>query len=175
MHCDFCVKKKPGVFAGDNAEMRRLRRNYCNRYLYLMLRLSSLLVFFMVCSSARLLAQDDEPKTIRVRKESNLAKAQFDNTEMRLFVIDRFGNPRDNEILAYTLHVKTKRGVQAFKGGSNALTGEMISYLKKQKEASKIFFTDITALDEFEHPVKLPDVIEVWFPDCKNCDPAKRK
>jgi hypothetical protein len=141
-----------------------------------MYRLSGLLVISLFFSSVRLSAQsDDEPKTIRIKRESNLAKAQFDNTEMRLFVIDRFGNPRDNEILAYTLHVKTKKGVRAFKGGSNALTGEMINFLNKQKEAAKIFFTDITALDEMEHPVKLPDVIEVWFPDCTNCEPRGKR
>ena len=140
-----------------------------------MLRFSSLLACFLAFSSLPVFAQyDDEPKTIKLKKESNLAKAQFDNTEMRLFVIDRFGNVRDNEILAYTLTVKTKKGVQSFRGGSNALTGEMISYLKKQKDAAKIFFTDITALDETEHPVKLPDLIEVWFPDCNNCEPRRK-
>lgn len=108
---------------------------------------------------------DEAPRTIRIKKESDLVKAQFDNTELRLFVIDRFGNPRDNEIVSYTLWVKgKKKGAQPFKGSSNALSPEMIRFLTKQKEAAKIFFTGIIAVDENERQVQLPDVIDVWFP-----------
>jgi hypothetical protein len=114
-------------------------------------------------------AQDGEPATIRVRKESNLAKIVLDNSAHRLFVVDRFGNPRDNEILGYMLTVKAKRETRNFQGYSNALTGEMINYLNRQKSSVKIFFTRITAKDERGHPVKLPDMIDVWFPDCGNC------
>src|SRR5690606_7139264 len=113
--------------------------------------------------------QNDAPATIRVRKESNLSKAVLDNTENRLFVVDRFGNPRENEIVAYELTVKSKRETRRFTGYSNALTREMIGYLNKQKSSTKIFFTGIVAKDEGDHPVNLPDVIEVWFPECRGC------
>jgi hypothetical protein len=139
-----------------------------------MFRSSSILLFLLL-STLDLCAQyEDEPKTIHLKKESTISKAQFDNNDLRLFVIDKYGNPRDNEILAYTLHVKTRKGVAAFRGASNALTGEMINYLKKQKEAAKLFFTDITVLDEFGHALKVPDLIEAWFPDCKNCEKVRR-
>lgn len=114
-------------------------------------------------------AQSQEPRTIRVKRESQLVKAQFDNTELRLFAVDRFGNMRDNRIVGYTLYVKGKKGTEAFRGFSNDLTGEMVTYLNKQKVAVKIFFTEITVLDDQEHPQRLPDVIEVWFPQCGNC------
>lgn len=111
---------------------------------------------------------EDGPKTIRFKKETDLAKAKFDNTGPRLFVIDRYGNVRENRIGSYKLYVKTKRGVKAFDGFSNELTPEMITFLGKQKEAVKIFFTEIKAIDEGEHLVPLPDVIEVWFPECRS-------
>jgi hypothetical protein len=121
------------------------------------------------------MAQDDGPRTIRIKKESNLAKAQFDNTQLRLFAIDRFGNPKENRIVSYNLYVKTKKSTQSFRGVDNSLTPDMVRCLNKQKETVKIFFTDIVALDVGDHPVKLPDLIEVWFPDCNNCEPRKRR
>lgn len=118
-------------------------------------------------------AQDEEPQTIRVRKESNLAKAVFDNTEFQLMVIDRFGNPRENKILSYKLWIKGQSNTRPLQGFSNSLTGEMISALKKQKQAVKIFFTDISVQEDDGHLVQLPDVIDTWFPDCENCGKGK--
>lgn len=119
--------------------------------------------------------QAQEPQTIRVRKESNLVKAVFDNTETRLFAVDRFGNPRENKILSYKLYVKGKRETKEFTGYSNRLNPEMIKYLNKQSTATKIFFTEISAEEEDGHIVKLPDIIETWFPECENCDKKKRR
>jgi len=114
-----------------------------------------------------------EPQTIRVKKESNLTKAVFDNTELKLIIVDRFGNPRENRIAFYKLYVKGKRETKEFSGYGNSLSPEMVNYLKKQSSASKIFFTEISAKDDDEHLVSLPDVIEVWFPDCENCKDGK--
>jgi hypothetical protein len=50
-----------------------------------------------------------ESETIKFKKESNLVKVVLDNTEPKLFVVDRFGNPRENRILSYKLYVKTKK------------------------------------------------------------------
>jgi hypothetical protein len=115
-----------------------------------------------------------EPGTIKFKKESNLLKVVFDNTDPKLFVVDRFGNPRENRILSYKLYVKTKKETKEFEGFSNALSGEMINYLNKLKSATKLFFTEIIVEDEAGHPLKLPDVIDTWFPDCKNCEPKNR-
>lgn len=121
------------------------------------------------------LAQEQTPTTIKVRKESDLSKAVFDNTERRLMVVDRFGNPRENKIATYKLYVKTKRDTKEFIGYGNSLSSEMIKYLNSLSSASKIFFTGISATDDNGHLVKLPDVIEVWFPECGNCDTGKRR
>lgn len=115
-----------------------------------------------------------EPETIKFKKESNLVKAVFDNTDPRLFVVDRFGNPRENRVISYKLYVKAKKETKKFEGYSNDLSGEMLNYLNKLPKATKIFFTEITVEDDNGHLLKLPDVIETWFPDCKNCEPKKR-
>lgn len=115
-----------------------------------------------------------EPQTIKIKRESNLSKAVFEVTESKLLVIDRFGNPKENKILSYKFYVKGKKETKEFSGYSNKLNHEMISYLNKQSAATKIFFTEISAEDDNGHIVKLPDVIDVWFPDCKNCEKKKR-
>jgi hypothetical protein len=133
-----------------------------------------LLVLFAGLSMAQGLAQE-EPTTIRVKKESNLSKAVLDNTENRLFVVDRFGNPTKNEIIEYMLTVKSARDTRSFRGYSNSLTPEMVKYLNRQKSAVKIFFTSISAKDDNDHAVKLPDVIETWVPECGNCEGVSRQ
>ncbi|MCE3229133.1 MAG: hypothetical protein K0S32_3684 [Bacteroidetes bacterium] len=110
-----------------------------------------------------------EPQTIKVKKEQNLVKAYFDNVELRLTAIDRFGNMAENKIKSYKLWIKGK-DVKSFNGFDNSLTSEMIKELNKQKKAAKIYFTEINVEDDNGHLLKLPDVYEVWFPNCKNCD-----
>jgi hypothetical protein len=120
-------------------------------------------------------AAAQEPATIKVKKESNLAKAAFDNTEDRLLVVDRFGNPKENKIASYKLYVKTKHGSREFEGYGNNLSVEMKKYLAKLSDAAKLFFTEITAVEDDGHLVKLPDLIDNWFPDCANCAKSRRQ
>ncbi|MBL7932844.1 MAG: hypothetical protein JNL60_13125 [Bacteroidia bacterium] len=127
-------------------------------------------LFILTFVSVITKAQDDEPRVIKVKKESNLAKVVLDNTEGKLVVVDRFGNPKENRILSYKLYVKGKKSTEEFQGHTNRLNQEMISHLNKQSQASKLFFTEISVEDDNGHIVKLPDLIETWFPDCKNCD-----
>lgn len=121
------------------------------------------------------IAAQQEPRTFKVKKESNLAKAVFDNVDLRLMVIDVYGNPKDNNIVGYKLYVKNKRETKVFDGFNNQLTTEMVSYLNKQTKAVKIFFTNVLVKDDNAHLINLPDVIDVWFPSCVNCKPDKRK
>lgn len=136
------------------------------------MKLSIPFLFLLFCGFSSILAQ--EPQTIKIRKESDLAKAVFDNTETKLFVVDRFGNPRENKILSYKLFVKGKRETKEFSGYGNKLNAEMVKYLNKQSSATKIFFTEVSAEDDNGHMIKLPDVIETWFPDCRNCEKKGR-
>lgn len=124
----------------------------------------NLLAFFMLFSGL-LLAQ--EPGAIKVKRESKLVKIYFDNTEFKLIPIDRFGNPQENPVKSYKFWIKGNDGF--IQGYDNTLTPDMIKALKKVKKATKIYFTEINVEDEYGHILKMPDVYEVWFPDCKNC------
>jgi len=110
----------------------------------------------------------EEPQKITIRKESNLAKASYDNVEFKLIAQDKYGNIVNHAIKSFELHyVEKKKKLKIFKSYSESLTPEMLEDFKKLKEAKKIFFTNIIAEDEFGTSVRLPDVIEVQFPDCK--------
>ena len=82
-----------------------------------------------------------EPNVIKIKKESNLVKAVFDNVDLKLMAVDRFGNPRENKITSYKLWIKGKGDAKGYQGFSNSLTPEMIKELNKLKKAAKIFFT----------------------------------
>jgi hypothetical protein len=132
-------------------------------------------IFFLLFLSAFLSRAQEDPQTIRIKRESNLSKAVFDNTEHKLIIVDRFGNPRENKVVSYKLWIKGKRGTEGFLGYSNNLNSEMLDYLKKQGKATKIFFTEVSVQDDDGHLVKLPDVIETWFPDCSNCEKSGKR
>ena len=132
-------------------------------------------LFLLMLQGSLHVFKAQEPQKIKVKKESNLVKAVFDNTELKLMVVDRFGNPTENRIVKYRLYVKSKNETKEFTGYSNKLNNDIVSYLTKLKQASKIFFTEITAEDNNAHFVKLPDIIETWFPDCSNCEPSKKR
>ncbi|MDP3557348.1 MAG: hypothetical protein Q8T03_08235 [Bacteroidota bacterium] len=127
-----------------------------------------LVIFYFLLAYSSYNAQ--EPGVIKVKKESSLVKAVFDNVDLKLMAVDRFGNPRDNQIASYKLWIKGKGDVKMYQGFNNNLSPEMIKELNKLKKAAKIFFTEIQVKDDDEHLTKLPDVIDTWFPNCKNCD-----
>lgn len=132
------------------------------------------LLFIFCLISAGVLNAQENIGTIKVKREQNLVKAVFDNTEYKLFAVDRFGNPRENEFASYTLWIKEKKSTKEFKGYSNTLTPEMLKELKSLKKATKIFFTNIKVEGDDDHLVDLPDIIDTWFPDCSNCLDKKK-
>jgi len=131
------------------------------------------LIFFLSFLFAFNVLNAQQPNVIKIKKESDLVKVVFDNVDLRLMPVDRFGNPRQNQVVSYKLWIKGKGEAKMFPGYSNSLSPEMIKELNKLKKATKIFFTDINVKDDDEHALKLPDVIDTWFPDCKNCDNKK--
>ena len=135
------------------------------------MKLSLAKLFIVFCFLfAYSVGKAQEPGVIKVKKESNLVKVVFDNTELKLMAVDRFGNPRENQITSYKLWIKGKGDAKMYPGFNNSLSAEMAKELNKLKKATKIFFTEINVKDDDEHQIKLPDVIETWFPNCKNCD-----
>jgi hypothetical protein len=112
-----------------------------------------------------------QTNTIKFKKETKYAKAVFDNVDLKLIVIDIYGNPTETKIGKFKLYVKTKKETAEFAAYSNNLSSEMINYLKKLKHSAKLFFTEINVVDDDNHLSKLPDAIEQWFPNCANCKP----
>jgi hypothetical protein len=129
--------------------------------------MKKLLLFFCLFSLSA--SAQDPVNTFKIKRDQNLVKAVFDNVEYKLIPIDKYGNPRENEFASYTLWIKEKKATKKFVGYSNELTPEMLKELKSQKKAVKIFFTNIKVKSDDDHLVDLPDVIDTWFPDCKNC------
>ena len=130
--------------------------------------MKKLLFIFFLFSFGSMFAQEPV-NTIKIKREQNLVKAVFDNVEYKLFAVDRFGNPRENSFASYTLWIKEKKDTKKFVGYSNELSPEMLKELRGLKKATKIFFTNIKVNGDDEHLVDLPDIIDTWFPDCKNC------
>lgn len=140
-----------------------------------LLRYVFLLGFGLCALGGRAQEEQESPQVIRVKRESPLAKVVFDNTEYRLMVVDRFGNPRENKILSYKLWIKGRQASAPLEGFNNTLTAEMIAALRKQSKAVKIFFTEIAVEDDNGHVVKLPDAVDTWFPDCVNCERGSQR
>ena len=134
----------------------------------------TLIVFFLIFFYNKIsLAQ--EPQIIRVKKELNLKKVVFDNSEFRLMVIDRFGNPRENKIASYQLDIKMANETKIFFGFGNNLTQEMLNYLYKLDKSANMFFIKIMVYDEDEHLINLPDFKEEWVPALKKSKKIKSK
>ena len=134
----------------------------------------TLIVFFLIFFYNKIsLAQ--EPQIIRVKKELNLKKVVFDNSEFRLMVIDRFGNPRENKIASYQLDIKMPNETKIFFGFGNSLSQEMLNYLYKLDKAAYMFFIKIMVYDEDEHLINLPDFKEEWVPALKKSKKIKSK
>lgn len=130
-----------------------------------MLRLLFIAIFFTISLTAFC---QEEPQKITIRKESNLAKAMYDNVDFKLIAEDKYGNVVNHSVKSFELHyVEKKKNLKVLKSYSEFLTPEMLEEFKKLKEAKKIFFTNIMAEDEYGNVVRLPDVIEVQFPNCK--------
>jgi hypothetical protein len=141
--------------------------------IFLSRRILLLSICLIFLSGNNSLSAQDDPVSIKVRKEQNLVKAYFDNTELKLMAVDRFGNPKENKMLSYKFWIKGEKG--SIQGYSNSLNPNMTAELKKLKKATKIYFTEISVEDDQGHAVKLPDLYEVWFPQCTNCDGVGKK
>ena len=136
-------------------------------------RLTLIVVFLIFFYNKISLAQ--EPQIIRVKKELNLKKVVFDNSEFRLMVIDRFGNPRENKIASYQLDIKMPNEIKIFFGFGNNLSQEMLNYLYKLDKPANMFFIKIMVYDEDEHLINLPDFKEEWVPALKKSKKIKSK
>ena len=132
-------------------------------------------MFFFLIFFYNKISLAQEPQIIRVKKELNLKKVVFDNSEFRLMVIDRFGNPRENKIASYQLDIKMPNEIKIFFGFGNNLSQEMLNYLYKLDKPANMFFIKIMVYDEDEHLINLPDFKEEWVPALKKSKKIKSK
>jgi hypothetical protein len=120
----------------------------------------------LFCSS--LFSQENQIDKITVRKQSVLLKAIYDYDELKILAQDKYGNIKHDAIRSFEMHYETKwHKSKRLKSPDSYLSSEMRSYLGELDEAKKIFFTNIIAEDEFGNFIKLPDLIEMFFPKCK--------
>lgn len=135
-----------------------------------------LFIIILLLAAISPVFSQEEPQKITIRKESNLAKASYDNLEFKLTAQDKYGNVVNHAVKSFELHYRiSNKKIKMMISYSESLTPEMLNELKKLKEAKKIFFTKIMAEDEFGNAVRLPDVIEIQFPDCKIKQELKRQ
>jgi hypothetical protein len=126
------------------------------------------IIIFQILINSHLIAQENQIDKITVRKESALLKAIYDYDELKVLAQDKYGNIRHDAIRSFEMHYETKwHKSKKYKSGDSNLTYDMRLYLGSLDEAKKIFFTNIIAEDEFGNFIKLPDLIEMFFPKCK--------
>ncbi len=130
--------------------------------------MKKLLLLFLLSFVHTLPAQEGV-NTFKIKREQKYVKAVFDNNDYKLVPIDRFGNPGENEFGGFTLWIKERKSTKKFVSSTSSMTPEMLKELKSLKKATKIFFTNIKVKEDDEHYSDLPDIIDTWFPDCKNC------
>lgn len=120
-------------------------------------------------------AQDIE--TIKIAKEDPFIKADFDETEYKVFAVDKYGNPYMDVVKSFVITFQDSKGHFQSAVVGNTFPKKTINYLTKgRQKATNICLKEIVAEDKDGHVQKLPDKCSVLiYPDCKNCDPNKKK
>lgn len=130
-----------------------------------------IIVFIYLFYPSVLRAQDEqEVKSIKIKKELLFVKAVFDDTEFRVVAIDRYGNPHENAIKSFVIFYKEGENGYEAKITGNTFPQKTIDFFtKKKKEATKIWLLKIKAENKEGHLEDLPDLYDiVIFPDCKS-------
>lgn len=118
-----------------------------------------------------------EVETIKIKKEDPFFKADFDETEYKVFALDKYGNPYMDVIKSFVITFQDTKGHFQSAVVGNTFPKKTINYLTKGRtKATNICLKEIVAEDKDGHVQKLPDKCGVLiYPDCKNCDPNKKK
>lgn len=132
------------------------------------------LVFLLQFYSASLFSQEVEK--IKIKKEDPFFKAEFDETNYKVIALDKYGNPFENAIKSFKITFQDTQGHFESKVIGNTFPDKTIKYLKKRTRATNLCLKEIVAEDTEGHVQSLPDKCGVLiYPDCKNCDPNKKK
>ena len=118
-----------------------------------------------------------EIEKIKIAKEDPFYKADFDETEYKVFALDKYGNPYMDVVKSFKITFQDSKGHFESAVVGNTFPRKTINYLTKGRtRATNICLKEIVAEDKDGHVQKLPDKCGVLiYPDCKNCDPNKKK
>ncbi len=123
------------------------------------------------------ISHSQEIETIKIKKEDPFFKADFDETEYKVFALDKYGNPYMDVVKSFVITFQDTKGHFQSAVVGNTFPKKTINYLTKGRtKATNICLKEIVAEDKDGHVQKLPDKCGVLiYPDCKNCDPNKKK
>lgn len=132
------------------------------------------IAFFLVLFSYSTFSQEVEK--IKIKKEDTFFKAEFDETNYKVIALDKYGNPYQEVIKSFDITFQDSEGHFETSIVGNKFPDKTVKYLKNRKRATNICLKKIVAQDEEGHIQSLPDKCGILFyPDCKNCDPNKKK
>ena len=134
-----------------------------------------LLAFIFAFSAS--VSYSQEIEIIKIKKEDPFFKADFDETEYKVFALDKYGNPYMDAVKSFVITFQDTKGHFQSAVVGNTFPKKTINYLTKGRtKATNICLKEIVAEDKDGHVQKLPDKCGVLiYPDCKNCDPNKKK
>ncbi len=118
-----------------------------------------------------------EIEKIKIVKEETFFKADFDETEYKVFAVDKYGNPYMDVVKSFKITFQDSKGHFESAVVGNTFPKKTINYLTKGRtKATNVCLKDIVAEDKEGHVQKLPDKCGVLiYPDCKNCDTNKKQ
>ena len=131
-------------------------------------KISASLIFILLS----FISNAQEIETIKIQKEDAFFKADFDDTNYKVFAVDKYGNPYMDAIKSFKITFQDSKGHFESAVVGNTFPKKTINYLTKgRKKATNICLKEIVAEDKEGHVQKLPDKCGVLiYPDCKNCD-----
>ncbi len=99
-----------------------------------------------------------EIEKIKIAKEDPFFKADFDETEYKVFALDKYGNPYMDVVKSFKITFQDSKGHFESAVVGNTFPKKTINYLTKGRDrATNICLKDIVAEDKEGHIQKLPD------------------
>lgn len=140
-----------------------------------MKKIITVIVFLIFQNLIAIAQETDEVKSIKVKKEALFVKAAFDEADYKVIAFDRYGNPHENAIKAFTIFYKEGKNIYEAPVSGSTFPENTIRFLTKKKQtATKICLTKIKAENKDGHLEDLPDLCDiVIFPDCKKTQKKK--
>lgn len=106
-----------------------------------------------------------QQNTISVNATTDMRKVYFDYAQLKLEIIDQFGNVRnDASILSYDLQFKNNGVDTTFTCFDALLSDPAQYYLNRHKNSTFLEFKNIRFKSEYDTELQLPDYKTLWMP-----------